>query len=300
MNPDGTITASQSVADYRQTDRAKQLQAAADAKNAARKATGRPEQVVGGKSTVGGPFAGAVGGISQAASTMFGGGGGGDFGMGGGAGGAGGAGGGGGTASSSDLTLRAEKSPDLERSTNVFEDQMKKLQDQSQKVDQNLQFQVDQYKSRLGEGPTTRAIERSASAIRDQMAGMQADAEQAGAATGRGKGFQAGAIGEAGQRALAGSSADIALGRERDLDALTLGGQGIMAAPGQRQQAYDQMSSNFYSQNPYNQAAQYGLGEKQLGLQAYGQQGDLAIRQAALQQQQQGSPMDWFRMLYGG
>jgi len=271
----------------------------------------RPQQLstgfggggVGGSSGVGrgGGRTPGMPGIGQAAFDMFGGGGGGggggipsgDF-------SGGGVTGRGGVSSTGDLTLRAEGSPDLQRATAQFESQFGRLQQQGAKVDQNLQFQIDEYKKRLGEGPTTRAIERSASAIRDQMAGMMSDAERAGAASGRGPGFQAGAIGEAGQRALAGSSADIALGRESQLDQLVLGGQNIMAAPGQRELAYDTLSSGFFGQAPYQAAAQFGLAEKGLGLQAYGQQGDLALRQAALQQQQYGTPMDWFRTLYGG
>lgn len=214
--------------------------------------------------------------------------------------GAGGAGAGGYTgAGGGDLTIASQQSPELQKNAQLFEAQLAKLQQQGQKVDQNLQFQIDEYKKRLGEGPTTRAIEQSASAIRDQMAGLSNEAEMAGAAGGRGQGFMAGGIGEAAQRALAGSSANIALGRQGQLDQLLLGGQQIMQAPGQREMAYDTLSSNFFGNAPYQAAANYGLGSQQLGLQAYLGQGDLNIRNAALQQQSQGTPLDWMKLLYG-
>jgi hypothetical protein len=219
-------------------------------------------------------------------------------------GGAGGYGGGaptgGGSVSVPELTLKSERSPDLDQAAQQYQQQMNTLQQRANQQDQNLEWQINQYKSRLGEGPTTRAIERSASAVRDMMAGQMEDAATQGARQGRGQGFGASGLAESGQRAQAGAAANIALGREGQLDALTLGGQQIMAAPGQRQMGYDQMASNFYGQNPAQLQANYGLGSQRLGLDAYMGQGNLAIQQAANQRQQYGSPMDWFSMLYGG
>lgn len=214
--------------------------------------------------------------------------------------GTGGFGGGGKTQGSPALELKADPSPQLQESRRRFEQQMNRLQQQAQKRDENLDFQIQQYKDRLGEGPTTRAIERSASAVRDQLAGLTAGAERQAAMTGRGEGFGQSGLADAAQRYQAGAAADIALGRERDLDRLTIAGQGIMAAPGQREMGYDQMASQFYGMNPYLQQAQHGLAEKGLGLQAYLGQGDLGLRELEAQARLYGTPMDWMRTMFPG
>lgn len=101
----------------------------------------------------------------------------------------------------------------------------------------NLDEQYAAYKKRLSTDTTGRAIDRATGSIADAAAGRKA-----GQATqlarrgvlGTGVGDQeSGKIDAAAQRAQAGASADISLGRERQLDALVLGGQGIAGAPGQ-------------------------------------------------------------------
>lgn len=252
-----------------------------------------------GPSPLGGG-AGAGGGFDIGSfADMFGGGGGFDFGMGGGPGAGGGGGAGGAAGASGDITLSAERSPDLAQAQAEYQAFQGKLAQQAGKVDQNLQYHIDEYKKRLGEGPVTRSIERAASAIRDQMAGMTNEAERAAAAGGRGPGLGAASIGESGQRALARAASDITLGRERDIDALVLGGSDIMGAPGRRELAYDTLSSGMFSHSPYQAQAQFGLSEKDLGLRALESNRDYALRQAALQQERFGTPMDWFRMLMG-
>ena len=104
-------------------------------------------------------------------------------------------------------------------------------------ADPNLQLQIDRLAGRLSADTTGRAIDRAGSAISDAAAGAKAgratELARRGVAGG-GVGDQVtGQIDQAAARAKAGASADISLGRERDLDALTLAGQGIMAAPGQ-------------------------------------------------------------------
>ena len=101
----------------------------------------------------------------------------------------------------------------------------------------NLDEQYARYKERLSSDTTGRAIDRATGSIADAAAGRKA-----GQATqlarrgvlGTGVGDQeSGKIDAAAQRAQAGAAADISLGRERDLDALVLGGSGIAGAPGQ-------------------------------------------------------------------
>ena len=101
----------------------------------------------------------------------------------------------------------------------------------------NLDEQYAAYKKRLSSDTTGRAIDRATGSIADAAAAQKsAQATQLArrGVLGSGVGDQeSGRIDAAAQRAQAGASADISLGRERDLDALVLGGQGIAAAPGQ-------------------------------------------------------------------
>jgi len=101
----------------------------------------------------------------------------------------------------------------------------------------NLDEQYARYKERLSSDTTGRAIDRATGSIADAAAGRKA-----GQATqlarrgvlGTGVGDQeSGKIDAAAQRAQAGAAADISLGRERQLDALVLGGSAIAGAPGQ-------------------------------------------------------------------
>lgn len=198
------------------------------------------------------------------------------------------------------LKIEAKPSPDLKRLQAEWEERKADLAAAKAKNDANLQYHIDQYKKRLGEGPTQRAIERSASAIRDQLSGLMDQAATAGAATGRGPGFGAGGLAESAQRAQAGAAADISLGRERDLDRLVLGGGGIMGAPGQREMGYSALQNQLFGMAPHEAAARFGLAEKDLGLRSYlgqlGAQTDIARAQADIY----GRPIDWFRTLYGG
>jgi len=247
-------------------------------------------------------FGSPGGGYGYGGGGFFPGGGGGFPGGGGGGrgGGGGGGGGGGATGPTNPLTLTADRSPDLAKATASWEQHLADLKAKQGKVDENLQFQIEQYKSRLGEGPTTRAIERSASAVRDQMAGLTNQAEISAAQGGRGQGMGQSGIAESAQRAQAGAAAGIALGRERDLDEMTFKGQNLMEAPGRRDLAYSGLQNQMQGMSPYRDQAQYGLQEKNLGLQAWMGQEDSAIRRAGLQQQQQGTPWQWFNSMYNG
>lgn len=198
------------------------------------------------------------------------------------------------------LTLTAQPSPEMAAALEAWKKRQAELAASAGRSDEGLQFQVEQYKKRLGSDTTERAIGRAASAIRDQMAGLNAGAEAQGSAMGRGQGFGAEGIAEAGQRALAGQSADIALGRERDLDQLVMAGQNIMAAPGTREFAYQQAQNQFYSQNPYLATANLGLSQQELALRAYQAQQQAQNEAARTQAQIYGSPYQMFQTLYGG
>jgi hypothetical protein len=132
------------------------------------------------------------------------------------------------------------------------------------------------------------------------MAGLTNQAEIQAAQGGRGSGFGQSGIADSAQRAQAGAAAGIAIGRERDIDAMTFAGQNIMQAPGQRDLNYSALQNQMMGMSPYRDQASFGLQEKNLGLQAYLGQGQLGIDQARLQQEQQGTPWQWFNSLYRG
>lgn len=99
-----------------------------------------------------------------------------------------------------------------------------------------LKEQIERYRSRFGSDPTERAIQRSNLGIADAAALLAADAKANMASrgvlnTGTGATFLQRRVFEPAQRQAAGRAADIAMGRERDLDALVLGGTGLMTAP---------------------------------------------------------------------
>jgi hypothetical protein len=212
----------------------------------------------------------------------------------------GGGGGGAQVPATSPLSLTAQPSPDMKAALDEWKKRMASLQSQASTTDPNLQFQIEQYKGRLGQDQTQHATDRAASAIRDQMAGMQQQANESGAASGRGQGFGATGIAEAGQRALAGQASDIQLAQQNRLDALTMGGQGIMSAPAQQQLAYQGLLNPGYAQNPYSATAQLGLDQQKLGLQAYLGQLQAQNEAARTQAQIYGSPWQMFQTLYGG
>lgn len=103
-------------------------------------------------------------------------------------------------------------------------------------ADPNTQWLLDQFKSRLSADPTQRAMDKAGGQARAAQAGQEAAIRDRFARLGMsGSGAEMQALADlAGttQQAVAGTSADIAMGRERDLDQLVLGGQGIAGAPG--------------------------------------------------------------------
>ena len=100
----------------------------------------------------------------------------------------------------------------------------------------NIQTQIDRYAQRLSADPTQRAIDRSNRSIADSAALMASDAKANMArrgvmGTGTGDAFLQKRVFQPAQRQAAEASTQIALGRERDLDALVLGGVPLMRAP---------------------------------------------------------------------
>ncbi len=151
---------------------------------------------------------------------------------------------------------------------------------------QNLQWLQDQYKQRLGQDPTQRAMNRATSQIRDATTGL---GKELGGNMAR-RGIAQSGIQNSGQQALAnqaqkqiaGASADIAMGRERDVDAMVMGGLPIMGA--QDELGLRKQGLGLQQWQAQNQAE---LARQQLGLQA----------QAQAQQGQQAMMSMWAQYL---
>lgn len=100
-----------------------------------------------------------------------------------------------------------------------------------------LNEEVQNFRNRLSADTTARATSRASNAITDATAAAKQAARERAAAQGTGASMEPvlAAMDEKSQRAKAGAAADIALGREGQLDQLVLGGAGIMGAPGARE-----------------------------------------------------------------
>jgi len=99
-----------------------------------------------------------------------------------------------------------------------------------------LLSQIGRYEDRLSNDTTQRAIDRSNLGVADAAALMGADARANLAArgilnSGAGAAYVNRRITQPALRQAAQQAANISLGRERDLDALVLGGTGLMTAP---------------------------------------------------------------------
>ena len=213
------------------------------------------------------------------------------------AGGAGGAGAGGGGGGGGPVSAQVQLSPGVGGAIGKTAAEIAAMK--AKGVDPNLQLQIDRLAGRLSTDTTGRAIDRAGSAISDAAAGAKAgratELARRGVAGG-GVGDQVtGQIDQAAARAKAGSAAGISLGRERDLDALTLAGQGIMAAPGQMDFARQGQILGAIGQEG-NLA-----GEQERIAQGWSAAGDAQRRtELAGQQQAQGQYLALLRMLMGG
>ena len=135
-------------------------------------------------------------------------------------------------------------------------------------TDPYLKELVDKYRSRFGVDNTERAINRSTTGIMDAAALGAADLKGNLSSRGLvgsegGNAFLAKRVFGPAQRQAAGAAADIALGNEQRLDALTLGGLGIMNAPGQASRA-DRGLALSQSGQDFNQSLQQAQLQNQI------------------------------------
>lgn len=126
--------------------------------------------------------------------------------------------------------------PDLVELKNDYKNRIQTSASRENAADPRLTELYGTYRNRLSADTTGRAIGRANLAAADQASGRKIAAGESAEARGvggSGVGVDLGGrIDEAAQRRAAGASADISLARERDLDALTLGGLGISGAQG--------------------------------------------------------------------
>jgi hypothetical protein len=150
-----------------------------------------------------------------------------------------------------------------------------------------LEESIGNLRERMSTDTTGRAIDRAQSKNADVVAGQRR------ALTGRlsrsGLGGQAGLSNKLNMRlddklarANAGAAADISLGRERDLDSLTLAGHGILSAPGQRELQQQQIANGLLNTGlgAASSLAGIGLGQQQLGLQQWNSQNAAQMERA--------------------
>jgi hypothetical protein len=135
----------------------------------------------------------------------------------------------------------------------------------------DVRYLIDQYKQRLSNDPTQRAIDMATSQTRDTATGMAKElgsdlARRGISNSGAAAQYLTNKVYAPAQRQAAGQAAGITLGRQGQLDQLVLGGTGLMKAP-----------------------QELGLQERQLGLQQMDlqQRADIARAQLGLQAQNQ-------------
>lgn len=158
----------------------------------------------------------------------------------------------------------------------------------NQGPDPLLMENVQNLRNRLSTDTTGRAIDRAGSKIADAAAGAKAGmrtnlARRGISGTGAGE-QQLEQVDQAAQRAQAGSAADISLGREHDLDALVLGGEGIMRAPGEMGLAKEGQILSTIGQGAGNAAQREQLAQGWAGVGNQQRQTDIAAQNQAMVQ----------------
>lgn len=137
------------------------------------------------------------------------------------------------------LTNASANNAGVDAAVGALAQRTQQLQGRETAVDPNLQTQIGRLGERLSTDTTQRAMDRAGSGARDAAAGINRtkdyELSRRGVAGGGAEGGARTMISDAATRAAAKASADIQSGELARRDALVLGGQGIMAAPGQQQ-----------------------------------------------------------------
>ncbi len=186
------------------------------------------------------------------------------------------------------MTNTSAPPPQMTQSLNQINQRTEELKQSETKPNQLLQEQVGNLRSRISEGPSQRAADFANSDInaRAQAAkqALKVNMARRGIAAGSGVASKLESnIDDQARRDAARSTAGIALGRERDVDNLVLGGQGIMGAPNQNELARMSMTN---SMMPLAVSASGNIGQQQLGDQQLGLQQYMGTNQLAQQAEQ--------------
>ncbi len=199
-----------------------------------------------------------------------------------------GGGGGGGAApaiQTTPLVNTAQKDPGLTEFTNSIKDRIGTMQGREGQGDPNLQTQVDRLGNRMSSDTRQRAQDFAAQDINARARANQTMLKEQLARRGirgdSGLAIESGQkIQETAQREAARSAAGIGLADETRQDALTLGGQQIMSAPGQYGLAREGMTNSLFPaqlQGASTQAAT-GLADRNLNLNQWQAANDFALR----------------------
>lgn len=202
-----------------------------------------------------------------------------------------GSGGGGAVPQMTGLPNSAQRDPEMTSFMQQMRGRIGQQMGREGQTDQNLQTQVNRLGQRLSTDTTQRAQDFAAQDIgarsRAAAEGQQEDLVRRGVRGDTGMAAELNTrLREKGLQESARSAAGIALGREAQLDQLVLGGQGIMAAPGQMALAREGMTNELLGTG-FNQAgaiAGQNLADRTLGVNQWGEQNRFNLGAASLAQ----------------
>lgn len=185
----------------------------------------------------------------------------------------------------------APMNPDLNELKDDYKARIRQSQGRESAEDPRLTNLYNQYQQRMSADTTNRAIGRASLAIADQASGASAtgaEGQVARGVAGSGVGADMGQRQkEAAQRRQAGAAADISLAREKDLDALTLGGLGIASAQGNLDLARAGQTNSLYqgAVGVIGAPAAQNLNERQFGLNQYQTQANIDLQRQQMEEQ---------------
>lgn len=187
------------------------------------------------------------------------------------------------------LPNNAQRDPDMTAFMQQMRGRIGQQMGREGQADPNLQTQIDRLGQRLSTDTTQRAQDFAAQDIGSRARASSEGLEEEMARRGIRGGIQnelSTRLRETGLRESARSAAGIALGREAQLDQLVLGGQGIMAAPGQMAFAREGMTNDLLGAG-FGQAgaiAGQNLADRTLGVNQWGEQNRFNLGAASLAQ----------------
>ena len=205
------------------------------------------------------------------------------------------------------LTNTAQNNPNLDQAWAQYQARLAALQAREGQADPNLQTQVDRLNQRMSSDTSALQKNKALTDLAAQGSAMKEQALARASMSGQATGGAMSDIEAAIQRQQAAAAQGIDIGQQNRLDALTLGGQGIMAAPGQDAFARQRALNAFLGQGA-GQAGQMAgnlLAQHGIGLNQWQAQQNVGLQQQQLAQGgRQNAISNWMRMLqlagYGG